>query len=202
VAAIAVPLLERTTQPYMRGFRYLQSVEFDRTVAPRFAQVRLDPRMIAGRMERFVEKLGWLERAPIKLLARSARGTVGFCEVLCVSTVMQLGMALPMAYYFHRATVMGIPANALAVPLTQLLMPAAVLAVVVAYVSLALAKVPAWLAAFGAAWNHQDGARPRRIRDRRSSCGHAGNIDHSAGRRRARFYLDGSSVSPQLANLR
>jgi len=55
-------------------------------------------------------------------------------------------MALPMAYYFHRATVMGIPANALAVPLTELLMPTAVLAVSLGYVSLALAKVPAWLA--------------------------------------------------------
>ena len=147
VAAIAVPVLERTSQPYMRGFRYLESVEFDRTVAPRVAQVRLDLRMIAGRLERFVETWKWVKRLPLQLLAWSARGAVGVYELLCLSTLMQLGMALPMACYFHRATVMGIPANALAVPLTELLMPAAVLAVTVGYVSLALAKVPAWLAA-------------------------------------------------------
>jgi competence protein ComEC len=56
-------------------------------------------------------------------------------------------MALPMAYYFHRATVMGIPANALAVPLTGVLMPAAVLAVGLSYAWLPLAKIPGWLAA-------------------------------------------------------
>jgi competence protein ComEC len=147
VAAIAVPLLERTSQPYMRGLRHLESVEFDRALPPRVAQLRLDLRMIAGRMARFVEKWERVKRAPVQLLGWSARGMVGAYQLLCVSTVMQLGMALPMAYYFHRATVMGIPANALAVPLTELLMPAAVLAVALGYISVAVAKVPAWLGA-------------------------------------------------------
>jgi competence protein ComEC len=59
---------------------------------------------------------------------------------------MQVGLALPMAYYFHRATVVGLPANILVVPLTGVLMPAAVLAVALGYISLPLAKVPAALA--------------------------------------------------------
>ena len=57
-------------------------------------------------------------------------------ELLLVSAVMQMGLALPMAYYFHRATTIGLPANVAVVPLTQLLMPAAVLTVGVGYVSL------------------------------------------------------------------
>jgi competence protein ComEC len=61
---------------------------------------------------------------------------------------MQLGLALPMVYYFHRATVLGMPANALAVPLTGILMPAAVLAVALSYVWLPLAKFPTILAAW------------------------------------------------------
>jgi competence protein ComEC len=61
---------------------------------------------------------------------------------------MQVGTVLPMAYYFHRATVIGIPANALAVPLTGILMPAAVLAVALGYVWTPLAKVPALVAAW------------------------------------------------------
>jgi len=53
-----------------------------------------------------------------------------------------------MVYYFHRATVIGIPANALAVPLTGILMPAAVLAVALGYVWMPLAKLPALMAAW------------------------------------------------------
>jgi competence protein ComEC len=61
---------------------------------------------------------------------------------------MQVGLVLAMAYYFHRATVVGIPANALAVPLTGIVMPAAVLAVALGYVWMPLAKAPAMLAAW------------------------------------------------------
>jgi len=61
---------------------------------------------------------------------------------------MQLGLALPMAYYFHRATSVAILANLLMVPLLQLLMPAAVLAIGLSYVSLWLAKIPAAVAGF------------------------------------------------------
>ena len=147
VGAIAVPLLERTSQPYMRGLRHLESVEFDRTVLPRVTQLRLDLRMIAGRLARFLQKWERVKRVPVQVLGWSARAIVSVNELFCVSTIMQLGMALPMAYYFHRATVLGIPANALAVPLTELLMPAAVLAVALGYVSVALAKIPAWLGA-------------------------------------------------------
>jgi len=60
-----------------------------------------------------------------------------------MSTIMQFGLALPMAYYFHRATSVAMPANLLIIPFLQLLMPAAVIAIVVSYVSLTLAKVPA-----------------------------------------------------------
>ena len=61
---------------------------------------------------------------------------------------MQVGMVLPMACYFHRATVIGIPANALAVPLTGILMPAAVLSVVLGCVWMPLANVPALVSAW------------------------------------------------------
>jgi competence protein ComEC len=51
-----------------------------------------------------------------------------------------------MTLYFHRATVLGLPANAVVVPLTGLLMPAATAAVVLSYISPWLAK-PATLIA-------------------------------------------------------
>jgi competence protein ComEC len=63
-------------------------------------------------------------------------------ELLFVSGVMQASLALPMAYYFHRATTIGLPANLIVVPLTQLMMPSAVLAVSIGYISPWVAKVP------------------------------------------------------------
>ena len=73
---------------------------------------------------------------------------LGTSELLLISVVMQIGLALPMAYYFHRATVVGLPANMLVVPLKELLMPAAVTAMALGYISHALAKIPVLIAAF------------------------------------------------------
>ncbi len=142
IAAIAVPLLERTSQRYLRGLRYLDSLGFDRVLPPRVVQMRLDLRLIASRPAYFVGA-----RIPRIVLRTSAHGLLSAFELLCVSALMQVGLALPMVYYFHRTTVVGIPANALAVPLTELLMPSAVLSVTLSYVAGWLAKLPAWIAA-------------------------------------------------------
>jgi len=50
-----------------------------------------------------------------------------------------------MAYHFHRATTMGMPANLAVIPLTQVLMPAAAAAVGLGYISTALAKPAVWI---------------------------------------------------------
>src|SRR5207302_5916786 len=142
IAAIGVPLLERTSQPYYRGLRYLNSLTYDVTLAPRVAQLRLDLRMIAGRLELFLGK-----RVPLAVIGGGMRAVLRGFEILIISSVMQVGLALPMAYYFHRATVVGLPANMLVVPLIGVLMAAAIAAVAAGYVSLALAKVPALIAA-------------------------------------------------------
>ena len=63
-----------------------------------------------------------------------------------ISVVLQAGFALPMAYYFHRATLVSLPANILAVPLTEIIMVAAFVAVTASYASLTLAKIPAMIA--------------------------------------------------------
>jgi hypothetical protein len=45
------------------GLRYLDSVGFDHTLPPCVAQLRLDLRLIAGRIARFVEK--WETTKPV-----------------------------------------------------------------------------------------------------------------------------------------
>jgi competence protein ComEC len=141
IAAVGVPILERTTQPFSRGLLYLDSVGYDASLSPKVAQFRLDLRMIANRLELFFGK-----RIPLPALSSVVRAVLAGGEVLAISAIMQVGLALPMAYYFHRATVVGLPANTLVVPLTGVLMPAAVLAVAAGYVSPAVAKAPALIA--------------------------------------------------------
>jgi competence protein ComEC len=142
LAAIGVPVLARTSAPYRKGLLHLYSPSFDRQLLPRVAQFRLDLRLIAGRLARFGDfrSLG--------VLGALARLGISMYDTLCISTLMQCGLVLPMAYYFHRATVIGLPANSIAVPLTGVLMPAAAAAVALSYIVLPLARVPAWIAAW------------------------------------------------------
>ena len=143
LAAVGIPILERTTQPFVRGSRNIDSMSYDFVLPAKVVQFRLDLRMIAGRLRPFTGR-----RWPLPLLAGGARTLLGTGELLLISVVMQIGLALPMAYYFHRATVVGLPANMLVVPLMELLMPAAVAAMALGYVSHALAGIPVRIAGF------------------------------------------------------
>jgi competence protein ComEC len=143
IAGIGEPLLERSLLPYARGLRSLQATSYDLHLVPKVAQLRLDLRLIGGRLSRFIGKrLGRI------LPAFVARVVIGVTELVFISTLMQVGLALPMACYFHRATTMGMPANLAVIPLTQILMPAAAAAVGVGYFSLALAKPAVWISGF------------------------------------------------------
>jgi competence protein ComEC len=143
VSAIGIPILRRTSQLHKLALVNWGSVNYAALLAPRVAQFRLDLQLIAGRIARFIgEKWSGL-------LVRAIAGFgLGAWELVFISAVMQMGLALPMAYYFHRATTIGLPANMAVVPLTQLMMPAAVAAIGLGYVALALAKIPALLTTF------------------------------------------------------
>ena len=141
IAAAAIPLLERTSQRYVRALRNLPDKRYDFALPPKAQQFRIDLRLVAERLERLFGK-----HVSLPLLGLAARLALGAYEVLAISAIMQAGLALPMAYYFHRATIVGLPANLAVVPLSELLLPSAAVAVAAAYVSPALAKVPALLA--------------------------------------------------------
>jgi len=142
IAGVGAPLLERTTQPLSRALRSLNATSYDAALSPLLAQFRLDLRMVAGRLQRFFGK-----RFPLIALGATARLLVLGCEFFVISTVLQAGFAIPMAYYFHRATLVSLPANVLAVPLTELIMVAAIVAVSASYFTFTFAKLPALIAA-------------------------------------------------------
>src|SRR5580658_2013860 len=142
VATIGIPLVERTSRLYRQALAHWDADDYGPSLPVRVAQFRLDLRMIAAQLARFLGSQWSL---------RLVRGATMIClatfELLLVSAVMQMGLSLPMAYYFHRATTIGLPANVAVVPLTELLMPAAILTIALGYVSLAIAKLPALLTA-------------------------------------------------------
>jgi len=143
VAGIGVPVLERTIQPYSHGLRNLNAIAWDRALPPEIAQFRLDVRLLLNRIGLIVPG-----RFPRIAVLGAFRFICGFLELTAMSAILQLGLALPMAYYFHRATSVAMPANLFVIPFLQLLMPAAVCAICTSYVSLTIAKVPAIVAGF------------------------------------------------------
>jgi competence protein ComEC len=138
VAAIGRPTLERTSQLYRRALAHWDSAHYGETLPPRVAQFRVDLRFIASRLAPFIG-----EKASLQLVRVIANLSLHACELMFISAVMQMGLALPMAFYFHRATTLGLPANLAVVPLTGIMMPAAVISLALGYISPLLAKIPA-----------------------------------------------------------
>jgi competence protein ComEC len=141
IGAIGKPILDRSTRPTIAALRSLDATGYDFALAPKLVQLRLDLRMIAGRLQLFVGK-----KAPIVLFSQGGRLLLVGCEFLLISLILQVGFSMPMAYYFHRATLVSLPANILAVPLTEIAMLGAMLALVVSCFSLAIARIPAIIA--------------------------------------------------------
>ncbi len=143
VAAIGLPLLERTSRLYRQSLAHWDADDYGTMLPAKIVQFRLDLRLIAGRLARFLGK-PW----SLQVVWGSSLACLRIFELLLISALMQMGLALPMAYYFHRATTIGLPANVAVVPLTQLLMPTAVLTVGLRFISPLLAKLPALSTAF------------------------------------------------------
>ena len=142
VAGIASPILRRTIYPLQAGLRNLDSPEWDYSHPTRAAEFRVEMRLLRRALERVTG--AWSANM---LVVWVTRFLLGAAELLFVSVVINLALALPMAWYFHRATTMALPANALVIPIASVLLPSAVLAVLLSFVSHWLAFVPAKIAA-------------------------------------------------------
>ena len=140
IGAFAAPLLEATSAPLARGLEALDDRDRDLHLPPRVAQFRIETRLLA-------ETLCLWSRLPGKaaqaLLSLSARGIFFVYEVVAISAVVQLGLALPMVVYFHRVGVSGLSANALVVPLMGVVVPAGFVAIFTGWTW--VAKSVGWL---------------------------------------------------------
>jgi competence protein ComEC len=138
IGGVAVPLLANTVHPYLSATRELQLVALDIKLPPRQAQFRVMLRMFAAALTLTVGK--WIGWSAFPWILRVALRCV---ELLVVSCIVELAMALPMAVYFHRITVFALPVNILILPLLAVLMPAALLTLLASLVSTGVAAIPA-----------------------------------------------------------
>lgn len=143
IAGIALPLLERTVEPYRRALRNFDSVEYDLQLPPRMAQFRLDLRMIIERLAVLLGDNELGKKAVSWVMLVGWRCTLAAADVMVISAILQISLALPMAIYFHRAMTLGLPTNMIVVPLHGILLPVAGLALGLAYIWPPLAHLPA-----------------------------------------------------------
>jgi competence protein ComEC len=143
IVGVAVPILERTTEPYRRALRRLDDVLLDDHFSPRLAQARLDLRALVQALRR---RAGFFDRYPTlarHLIVAPLKLVVWVANILIFSAVLQLGLLLPMVETFHRVTFAGVGLNALAIPVMTLLLALALPTNVLSVVSPALAAGPA-----------------------------------------------------------
>lgn len=147
ITGISLPILERTSTPYRSALKHLDTTGYDLALEPKLAQFRLDLRLVGGRFQQFIGA-----RAARIFVTRAAGATLLLFELLVVSAITQAVLVLPMRAYFHRAAILGVPANILVLPLAGLMLNSGVAAIALSYVSLPFAKLAATLAAGALHW--------------------------------------------------
>jgi competence protein ComEC len=124
IGALAAPLLESTMGPYAHGLRGISHTDLDLHVDPRVAQFRVEVRLAAETLWLWtVFFLRWPQRWAQESLAIALRGALFAFEMVLISATVQIGLALPMAEYFHRVSFTGLSANLLIVPAMNAVVP-------------------------------------------------------------------------------
>lgn len=136
IGGIAVPLGDRSFLPYARAAVRLEDMWVDTELPPRVAQFRTMLRIWGNAIARVLGK--WAYGLPALL----TRWTLWAAELALIGLVAELVMVLPMAVYFHRATMFAVPTNMLSVPLVALLAPMAIVMFCAALINPWVAMLP------------------------------------------------------------
>jgi competence protein ComEC len=143
---LVAPMAERSFRPYLQATRQISIIAMDVAFPPRLAQFRVMLRVSAETLASLLLPRRYRSRAA-SLLAFAARIALRVVELLVMSATVEAVMALPMALYFHRITVLALPVNLLLIPGLGILLPVAVGTAITAIISPHVAMVPAALLA-------------------------------------------------------
>jgi competence protein ComEC len=137
VAGIASPLIERLIAPRIRALHALDVTDLDPHLHPTLAQFRVRLRMACELCDGLLHTR--LRHLPVWLLHAAYR----IAEALLIGLATELCMVLPMALYFHRATLFALPLNLIDIPLLAVVLCAAVAMFLASLISTWLAAIPA-----------------------------------------------------------
>ena len=137
IAGIAAPIAEKTFAPYLAALRDLWLLPIDPSLPPRVAQFRVSLRLMVEHARFFAARRA---ASCIPFIVRLALRAL---ELVLISVIVELVMALPMAIYFHRITAVALPVNFLVVPLLGILLPSAIVTLLAVLIAPAAAFVPA-----------------------------------------------------------
>jgi competence protein ComEC len=115
IAGIAMPLGERSFLPYASAARNLRQLWRDTAIPPRYAQFRVSLRMWGEPLAGIFGEWAYL------LPARVAIAALWAAQLALIGLIAEAVMVLPMALYFHRATIFALPANMICIPLIAVL---------------------------------------------------------------------------------
>jgi competence protein ComEC len=147
IVGLIAPILKRTTEPYQLALQRVNQVARDVDIQPRMTQLRLDIRRAGGWIAARLPYVRDHPEAATTAAALPLRVAVWTAATLIFTTILQIGLMLPLAATFHRVTYAGIGLNALAIPVMTILLAVALPTVLLGAVSPAVAAWPAKLVA-------------------------------------------------------
>ncbi len=120
IAAFAIPVMERLTEPMRAAVRRFDQLRYDPQQSAPAAQWRVELRLLSRTLE---ISTGLSSRAAQFVVARGTLLAAFMIDAVVVSACVQFGLALPMISYFHRLSITGLSANILIIPLLSLVVP-------------------------------------------------------------------------------
>jgi len=136
-AGLARPVEARSFGSHARALRNFDTTALDANIHPKLAQMRVRLRLFGSLCASLIHPR--LRRLPIWM----TRSSFSFLAAFLFGIAVELCMTLPMAAYFHRATLLALPTNLALVPLIAVLLALTILTFCVSLMSLSAARVPA-----------------------------------------------------------
>ncbi len=143
IAAIGVPLLERKIEPYRRALQ-----DIDNPDRGLYLDVSAAEKRVALRnwLEPLRQLAPWPQRLTTAVFCGALRLSCWVGALALISFVIQLGAALPTAYYFQRVSFSGVFANLFLMPALTFTIPCGLVALAGNW------RLPAAAASLGADW--------------------------------------------------
>ena len=141
IAGLAIPLSQRLIHPRLRALDHLDLIRTDAFLHPRLAQFRVSIRMASALSAALFGPR--LRNLPVWFM----RLFFWVLDAILFSLAAEVCMVLPMAIYFHRATLLALPLNFIDIPLLSVLLCVAILMFLASLLSPWLAMLPAAITA-------------------------------------------------------